>query len=236
MQPVSYQFFIFNQKFRSLHPEDSNDLDFIRTFEEYLPQINSGVEIQFDNNEVKQVKVESCDLRSIDKKWKICFQMNQILIMYNHAYPDDNFSILDFKNEVIKLIEKIKNKFLFDSCNRLGFIQSAIESKEERINEFCKENDQNTRILLDKSVQKVYRITPRIELKGLEEKFNFLENTNFSENSKLKTITNETYDVNGLHYMYDINTLTENLTPRFNLEHIELFLSNIENILGEQQL
>jgi len=231
MQPLSYQFFIFNQKFRFLRPENLDDLSFIRTFDEYLPQINSGVEIQFDNDEVKQVKVESCDLRSIDKKWKISFQVNQILIMYNHLYPDDNFSILEFNNKVLGLIKKIGEKFSFNSCNRLGFIQNSIESEKRKIDEFCKENNQHT--LLDKSVQKVYRIKPHIELTGLEEEFNFLENTNFSLNSKLKTITNETHDVNGLHYIFDINTLTENLTPRFNLEHIELFLSNIENILRE---
>ena len=111
MQPLSYQFFIFNQKFRFLRPENLDDLSFIRTFDEYLPQINSGVEIQFDNDEVKQVKVESCDLRSIDKKWKISFQVNQILIMYNHLYPDDNFSILEFNNKVLGLIKKIGEKF-----------------------------------------------------------------------------------------------------------------------------
>ena len=231
MKPLSYQFFIFNNEFSHLSVNDDDILSFLRCFESFLPQRNQGIEFEVKDNKITQKVIDSIDLQSIDNKWKIEFKPKQILISYNHSYPDDTYSLDKFNCEALKLIDKISERISFDNTIRLGFIRNIAE---ENCQDFIEEKSSfiNNEIDSNELIEKSIRFTFRKNSSNLEELLNHVKAINYSSDSKIESIESGlASEFSGIHVLDDINTLTSNLVPRFGREKIRLFLNEVENML-----
>ena len=231
MKPLSYQFFIFNNEFSHLSVNDDDILSFLRCFESFLPQRNQGIEFEVKDNKITQKVIDSIDLQSIDNKWKIEFKPKQILISYNHSYPDDTYSLDKFNFEALKLIDKISERISFDNTIRLGFIRNIAE---ENCQDFIKEKSSliNNEIDSNELIEKSIRFTFRKNSSNLEELLNHVRAVNYSSDAKIESIESGlASEFSGIHVLDDINTLTSNLAPRFGREKIRLFLDEVENML-----
>ena len=231
MKPLSYQFFIFNNEFSHLSVNDDDILSFLRCFESFLPQRNQGIEFEVKDNKITQKVIDSIDLQSIDNKWKIEFKPKQILISYNHSYPDDTYSLDKFNCEALKLIDKISERISFDNTIRLGFIRNIAE---ENCQDFIEEKSSfiNNEIDSNELIEKSIRFTFRKNSSNLEELLNHVKAINYSYDAKIESIESGlASEFSGIHVLDDINTLTSNLVPRFGREKIRLFLNEVENML-----
>ncbi len=222
MKPLSYQFFIFNNEFSHLSVNDDDILSFLRCFESFLPQRNQGIEFEVKDNKITQKVIDSIDLQSIDNKWKIEFKPKQILISYNHSYPDDTYSLDKFNCEALKLIDKISERISFDNTIRLGFIRNIAE---ENCQDFIEEKSSfiNNEIDSNELIEKSIRFTFRKNSSNLEELLNHVKAINYSSDAKIESIESGlASEFSGIHVLDDINTLTSNLVPRFGREKIRL--------------
>ncbi|WP_373777442.1 hypothetical protein [Glaesserella sp.] len=225
MTPLSYQLFIFNDDFSLLSVNDEKSLSFLRSFTDFLPQRNQGIEFEVKDNKLTQKVIDSIDLRSIDNKWSIDFKPRQILLAYNHNSPDENYSLGNFRSDVLKLITKISEEISFDKSIRLGFVRNSIDENsqdfiEEKTN-FPEENVSTSEI-----IEKTIRLALRKENLTLGEFINHVKSKTYSLDARI-----ENANFSGIHILDDINTLTSNLNPRFGMKEIELFLREIEIIL-----
>lgn len=232
MKPLSYQLFVFSDDFSHLSVNDDDVLSFLRSFDDFLPQRNQGIEFEVKDDKIIQKAIDSIDLRSIDNKWSIDFKPKKISLSYNHVYPKDIYSLNEFSNDVLKLIHKISDKILFDKSFRLGFVRNSAKENSES---FISENPffLDEKINVDEIIEKNIRFTLRKNSSTLGEYLNHVRSITFSSDAKIKAVGNDQpSDFSGIHIFDDINTLASNLTPRFGIEKIESFLTEVKSILG----
>ena len=79
---LSFKLFIFNQDINPIPNERIRDV--INKLPNFLPQKQQKVEVEFNNNEFAQRVVDSFLLYSLDRKWVIDIQKQEIRIIYNH--------------------------------------------------------------------------------------------------------------------------------------------------------
>lgn len=230
MHPLSYQLFIFSDEFSHLSVSDDEMLTFLKSFEHFLPQRNQGIEFEVKDNKFIQKSINSIDLYSIDNKWKIDFKPKQILLSYSHSYPKDLSSLSEFRNEALNLIEKISEKISFDKLTRLGFVSSSAEDESQN---FITDNTGLVgEVELDEIIEKSLRFTVRKKDSELNEPLNHVRSMTYSSDAKIETVeSNVPSNFSGVHILNDINTLSSNLSPRFGINDIKLFLNEVQTIL-----
>ena len=225
MTLLSYQLFIFNDDFSHLSVNDEKSLSFLRSFTDFLPQRNQGIEFEVKDNKLTQNVIDSIDLRSLDNKWSIDFKPRQILLAYNHNSTNETYSLGDFRNDVLNLITKISAEISFDKSIRLGFVRNAIDENSQ---DFIGENTSfpNENVCKNEIIEKTIRLGLRKKSSRLGELINHVKSKTYSLDAMI-----ENTNFSGIHILDDINTLTSNLNPRFGVKEIGLFLNEIESVL-----
>ncbi|MGC6248877.1 hypothetical protein ACNO7P_10640 [Bisgaard Taxon 45] len=230
MAPLSYQLFIFSDDFSHLSVDDEKSVLFAKNFDNFLPQRNQGIEFEVKDNKITQKVIDSIDLRSIDSKWSIDFKPKQVLLSYNHNYPEDKYSLEQFNSEVLKLISKISEVISFDKAIRLGFVRNSLDENSQ---DFILDNNfLESTVNTDEVIEKTIRLTIRKKSSELDESLNHVRSKTYSSDAKINRLENgDLINFSGIHILDDINTLTSNLSPRFSVKKIELFLKEIQTML-----
>jgi hypothetical protein len=208
--------------------DDEKTMSLIKKFFDlnFIPQSTQEVNVEVNGTHLQQKVIDIVDLRSNDKRWSIEFRPSQISISYNHVYPNDEFSLNNFKDELSIFFPIIEDRFSFSACNRIGFVR---KKTEDNLSSFLADSE----IEVSKIIEKSQHIASKEFMSPLNEEVNHMKIKTFSQNAGIQTIDKPPTPFKGLYISDDINTLASNLSPRFDQNHILAFVDSILGILSE---
>lgn len=219
---LSFKLFIFNQDINPIPNERIREV--INKLPNFLPQKQQKVEVEFNNNEFAQRVVDSFLLYSLDRKWVIDIQKQEIRIIYNHAYPEDKYSLEEFRDSACMYLSTINEIFGYKNYSRLGFIIESISNDASFI------DNEN---IEDNLIEKTSRLVNRQNFNSISEKVNIVKETTYSKDLKIRVVQLDKVNVIPLANLeftkiFDFNTQVELTDNRFSLNKTKEFLEEIE--------
>lgn len=219
---LSFKLFIFNQDINPIPNERIREV--INKLPDFLPQKQQKVEVEFNNNEFAQRVVDSFLLYSLDRKWVIDIQKQEIRIIYNHAYPEDKYSLKEFRDSACKYLSTINEIFGYQNYSRLGFIIESISNDASFI------DNEN---IEDNLIEKTSRLVNRQNFNSISEEVNIVKETTYSKDLKIRVVQLDKVNVIPLANLeftkiFDFNTQVELTDNRFSLNKTKEFLEEIE--------
>lgn len=213
---TSFKLSIGNHSLTDLDRKDI--LSIQQNLKDFLLQVKSYIDLEIKNGSPTTTVKDEFLFVSIDKRWVISLSENNINIIYNHNYPNDNFKYTDFMSNAKGYLNSIKPLMKLKSV-RLGSIINAIVScSDEELKEFIN----NEKDVLKKSI----KTFQRNKAENLKETINIVIEKVFDNSLKLQTVHSQNdIEVNdGYLLVMDINTLSQETHARFDFDEINAFL------------
>ncbi len=223
---ILFQFVIRNNDLEVLDKEKFIFLKEI--FNDFLSERKESAELTIKDNNPTIITKESYEFVSFDKKWVYGFQDKNIYITYNHQYPDDDFSLDNYKSSIMQKLEEITSKIFSKSYSRFGFVSESILSSENELKNF--EIDYNN--LLQKTITTIRENTRN----ALQEPIIIINKQTYSPNLKLDSVhlSDSSIPLNDVIVMRnELNTLAEKLNSRFDNDSVQIFLDKVNDHLLE---
>lgn len=208
---------ILTGKFTPFSADPINLLEISTLFQEFylFPKEMVEQRIEFDQNGQKVTLLKSLELVSPNQLSAL--QVRRDMLVYE-SNIDDDLPLDDFFKNFIKILRKVERKINFDKVSRLGMIQTKQE-KEEIITNYKKKNNLSSEIIEHRN-----RVVLRKELNTISELVNFVKTADY--------ISKEAgAPENILNYSYDINTLSDKDSLRFNIDNINSFLIGANDLI-----
>ena len=224
---LNYQYSLFGN-FSDISPEKTDIvIELLKLYENenFIP--SSYQEIVLNNGIQKpenRIALNNKDGIAIN----IGFQRIDVIVSYNEDGKYKDMKIEEITPKVTNLLEKFLDKFN-RVCNRLALNTTTLLSDEKTI-EIEKKFEENSRTIEYYNTKKVRewieRLVTREKNDNIGEEINIITSLNRTNGEFYNQVLNKNIAFDSIIVQFDINTLAENINPRFKKEEMKNFFDN----------